>query len=83
LDDFSIDKFVSEENLQIKHWGSSGLRRKTRWPLFVHAQMTMMDTRKPEEVNPLRNAGADGMITDFPDYLPRKKKEPARTVQCR
>jgi glycerophosphoryl diester phosphodiesterase len=45
--------------------------------------MTMMDTRKPEEVNPLRNAGADGMITDFPDYLPRKKKEPARTVQCR
>lgn len=37
-------------------------------------RISVWTVRKPEEVKPLLEAGVDGIITDYPDYVPRNKK---------
>lgn len=36
-------------------------------------QISVWTVRKPEEVEPLLEAGVDDIITDYPDYVPRNK----------
>lgn len=36
-------------------------------------QISVWTVRKPEEVEPLLEAGVDDIITDYPDYVPRHK----------
>ncbi|WP_279041701.1 glycerophosphodiester phosphodiesterase [Brevibacillus borstelensis] len=36
-------------------------------------KMSVWTVRKPEEAEPLLDAGVDGIITDYPDYVPRNK----------
>nr|WP_301172364.1 glycerophosphodiester phosphodiesterase [Brevibacillus nitrificans] len=36
-------------------------------------QISVWTVRKPEEVQPLLDAGVDDIITDYPDYVPRNK----------